>query len=63
MPKRSERPFVSALNKCFEVLIQSMCSTNSRHVLTGLKGAVTAVAVAQKLHFLWFPDPVSEVGL
>lgn len=39
-----------------------MCSTNSRHVLTGLKGAVTAVAVAQKLHF-WFPDPVSEVGL
>lgn len=40
-----------------------MCSTNSHHVLTGLKGAVTAVAVAQKLHFLWFPVPVSEVGL
>lgn len=52
-------PFAPALYKCFEVMIQSTCSANSQHVLTGLKGALTAVAVAQRLHFLWFPGPVS----
>lgn len=47
--KCKSAPFAPAL-KCIEGMIQSTCSTNSRHVLTGLKGAVTAVA--QRLHFL-----------